>query len=265
MVLGAPNVVSHSPTLLENLERVRAVVAATPLPRETGFVGVDVTGLDSLAQSIRQFGDVLTVDPEIAVRAAADARAAVAAAAAAAAAREAAAAAQFDLDPATARGAGLVVTSPRRADKTLTSHCFVYSRASIRGSSGVHRWSVQCVPWLAAGNPGEFWIFLGVESNPALRYEHPSGTNGSLWGISVCANGNYWTVSGPAGVAYGTGTGAQMAQNDTITVTLDTDAGTLMLANTRLGWQHTMSGLPVPGTTAWTPVFDPYDCSFVLP
>jgi hypothetical protein len=241
-----------------------------------------VTGLEALTRSIREFGGILNVDPQIAERAAAEARLAAAAAADAAAAAAfadaaaaearladaaaAAAAAVLDLDPATARGNGLQVTSPRRADKFATSHCFVFSRGSFTSGTGVHTWLVQCVPWLHAGEPGEFWIFLGVASDRTLRYEHPSSATGTLWGISVCANGNYWTVAGPAGMISGGAAGptnAKVAPGDTVTVSLDSTTGTLTLANARLGWQYVMRGLPV-AEVAWTPAFDPYDCSFLL-
>ena len=133
----------------------------------------------------------------------------------------------------------------------------MFARETI--NSGRRTWRVKCLE--RASWVGEYWIFLGVCSNPATYVGHPS-TCQTLYGISISNNLNEWTCRGAVGCRYGDPKGAKMEPNDTIVVTLDCEARTLTYTNPRLGWTYVLPELT--SNSVWTPFFDPYDCSFVL-
>jgi len=144
--------------------------------------------------------------------------------------------------------------------KTSSSHCGVFGNTAFK--EGIHEWCIQGElreTWCR-----EYWIFLGVHSNPvSFRSIESPQTTGPLWGISVSNNLNSWMATGPNSLKTRANISrAKMNPGDILKIILNCDEGTLMIRNDTLNWHYEMKNLPL--YTSFYPFFDPYDCSFRL-
>jgi predicted DNA binding CopG/RHH family protein/TusA-related sulfurtransferase len=144
--------------------------------------------------------------------------------------------------------------------KTSSTHCGVFGNTAF--NKGIHEWCIQGElreTWCQ-----EYWIFVGVHSNPgSFRSIESPQTTGPLWGISVSNNLNSWMATGPNSMKTRANISrAKLNPGDILRIILNCDEGTLMIRNDTLNWHYEMKNLPL--YTSFYPFFDPYDCSFRL-
>ena len=157
------------------------------------------------------------------------------------------------LNPSSILGSGLAyIKESNRLDKSQTSHCAILSEKSF--NSGIHSWKIKVLE--KHDYCGEFWIMLGVHTNPSELKAHPTGDSG-VYGKSFSNNLNEWQTI--AGETTNPKDNLKIDPLDIITVILDCDNGKLTY---RIKTKDFV--LDVPKNENLWAYFDPYDLSFEI-
>ena len=158
------------------------------------------------------------------------------------------------MDPKKIVGNHLIVSEDGlSATKIATSHSTVCSSSPI--SSGIHVWSVK-VDQNRSSWCGEYWIMLGVHTNPISAKNHPRGDQG-VYGLSCHGNTNGWRCI--AGKVDYSEHNRIIQPGDIITLTLDFEGRCLTYSHKI--WSDKIQDLP---NCPLYPYFDPYDLNFKL-